>query len=150
MKQERIAAMITVLGGIAIIHYAWYGLGVGEVHVPGPGFLPFLVGGGLVILGVVWAGLAGRSSKDEAGAGAEKRRWQRALLSFALMLAYAWTIERLGYLTSTFLFMLAWQKLIERERWAKTSLIALLGTASIYALFVYFLKVPLPKELFLR
>ena len=48
------------------------------------------------------------------------------------------------------LFVIAWQKVIEHEKWLKTMIIALLGTFAMYALFVYLLKVPIPQELFLR
>jgi cellulose synthase/poly-beta-1,6-N-acetylglucosamine synthase-like glycosyltransferase len=67
-----------------------------------------------------------------------------------LMLIYAWTIETFGYITSTLVFMVAWEKVIEHEKWFKTALISVLGTLTMYALFVYLLKVPIPQELFLR
>lgn len=142
--------MITVVGGILIMYYAWHKLEVGEIHVPGAGFLPFLVGAALAILGVIWALMSQETTKQEGEFPAENHRWQRPVLSFILMVIYAWTIETLGYITSTLIFMVTWQKVIEREKWFKTALISLIGTFSIYTLFLYFLKVPLPKELFLR
>jgi hypothetical protein len=45
--------------------------------------------------------------------------------------------------------MIAWQQIIEREKWFKTIVIAILSTAGMYALFVYLLKVPIPKEFFM-
>ena len=66
------------------------------------------------------------------------------------MVLYGLAMETLGYISSTLVFMVAWEKIIEREKWVKTMVISLLGTLAMYALFVYFLKVPIPQELFLR
>ena len=51
---ERITAIITSLGGIVIMVYASHTLKLGSIHVPDAGFLPFLCGAGLAVLGVVW------------------------------------------------------------------------------------------------
>ena len=79
-----------------------------------------------------------------------KRMPYRPITSLALMILYGWTMEALGYITSTLIFMVAWQQIIEREKWVKTMVIAVLATAAMYSLFKLFLKVPIPEELFLR
>jgi putative tricarboxylic transport membrane protein len=65
-----------------------------------------------------------------------------------LMVLYGWAMESVGYITSTLIFVIAWQKIIEHEKWLKTMTIALLGTFAMYVLFVYLLKVPIPPEFF--
>ena len=40
--------------------------------------------------------------------------------------------------------MVCWQKIVEREGWLKTAVIALLSAAVMYTLFVYLLRVYLP------
>ena len=149
-KYERITALITVLAGMAIMVYAWRTLKLGSIHVPDAGFLPFLCGAGLAILGIVWILILQWTKEKESEGPAEKRLWHRPVLSMVLMLIYAWAIETFGYITSTLVFMVAWQKVIEKEKWFKTALISVLGTLAMYALFVYLLKVPIPQELFLR
>jgi putative tricarboxylic transport membrane protein len=148
-KQERITAILTSLAGVSIMVYAWHALKLGSIHVPDAGFLPFLCGAGLAVLGVVWI-LILQWKKEQGDEGtAEKRLWHRPLLSLLLMLLYGWAIEAVGYITSTLIFTVAWQQIIEREKWFKTMLISLLGTLAMYALFVYLLKVPIPPEFFL-
>jgi putative tricarboxylic transport membrane protein len=148
-KQERITAILTSLAGVSIMVYAWHALKLGSIHVPDAGFLPFLCGAGLAVLGVVWI-LILQWKKEQGDEGtAEKRLWHRPLLSLLLMLLYGWAIEAVGYITSTLIFTVAWQQIIEREKWFKTMLISLLGTLAMYALFVYLLKVPVPPEFFL-
>jgi len=149
-KQERITASVISLGGLWVMVYSWQFLQLGSIQVPDAGLLPFLSGMALALLGVVWL-LILQWTRDRAVERlAEKRRWHRPLLALTLMLVYGWTMETIGYITSTFIFMIAWQKVIEQEKWLKTMIIALLGTFSMYALFVYLLKVPVPPEFFAR
>ena len=149
-KYERITAIVTSLGGVWIMVYAWQTLKLGSIHVPDAGFLPFLCGAALAILGVVWILILHWKKELENERTAEKRLWHRALLSLALMVLYGWAMETVGYITSTLVFMVAWQQIIEREKWFKTMLISLLGTLAMYALFVYLLKVPIPPEFFVK
>jgi hypothetical protein len=148
-RHERIAAVIVALGGLAVACYAYAVLKLGSILQPDAGFLPFLSGIALVVLGICWFVIA-RDLEDQKKALFEKGRWFKPALALAMMLVYAWTIEAVGYITSTLVFMLAWQLLVERERWGKTILISLLGTAAMYVLFRYFLKVPVPPEVFIR
>jgi putative tricarboxylic transport membrane protein len=139
-KYERITAIMTSLGGVWIMYYAWHTLKLGSIHVPDAGFLPFLCGAGLAILGIVWI-LILQWKKEQGNEG--------PLLSLALMVLYGFAMETVGYITSTLVFMVAWQQIIEREKWFKTMVISLLGTLAMYALFVYLLKVPIPPEFFI-
>ena len=147
-KYERITAIMLSVAGVWIMFYAWDTLKLGSIHVPDAGLLPFLCGAGLVVLGIVWLSIL--QLARETDATGEKGRWHRPVLSLLLMVAYAWAMETVGYITSTLIFMVAWQQIIERERWPKTLVISVLGTAAMYALFGYFLKVPIPQELFFR
>lgn len=146
-KYERLTAMLVVAGGVLIMIYAWHSLKLGSIHMPDAGLMPFLCGAGLAVLGVIWALMLqlAREEKEEA----EKVLWHRPLISLLLMVIYGWAMEAVGYITSTVLFMIAWQQIIEREKWVKTIVIAVLGTIAMYALFVLFLKVPVPPEFFI-
>jgi len=148
-KSERIAAILTSLGGVWVMYYGWHALKLGSIHVPDAGLLPFLCGAGLAILGVAWLLILQWAREPENEGAAEKRLWHRPLLSLALMVLYGWAMERIGYISSTLIFMVAWQKIIEHEKWVKTLIIAVLSTAAMYALFVYLLKVPIPAECFM-
>jgi putative tricarboxylic transport membrane protein len=150
MLYERLTAVIIAVGGGVIMYYAWSDLKIGEIQVPGAGFLPFLTGAGLSILAIIWALTSPRTAEQQNESLVEERRWQRPVWSFVLMLLFVWSIEMVGFNTATFIFMMTWQKLIEREKWIKAFVISLLAMMIMYALFVYLLKVPVPQELFLR
>ena len=145
-KYERLTAITACLGGMIIMYYAWHTLKIGTLHIPGAGFLPFLCGAGLVILGIVRLLIFQWKKEQEREGPGEKRMWRRPLLSLLLMVLYGWMMETAGYITSTLIFMVAWQQIIEREKWLKTMIISLLGTFAMYALFVYLLRVPVPEE----
>ena len=110
------------------MYYAWHTLKLGSIHVPDAGFLPFLCGAGLAILGIVWVLMLQWTKERENEGPAEKRLWHRPLLSLILMVLYGWAMETVGYITSTLIFMVAWQQIIEREKWIKTLVISVLGT----------------------
>ncbi len=144
---ERYVALAMAVCGVATMVYAWRTLKLGAINMPDAGFLPFLAGAALSLLSVVWA-IQSWKAQDPPGAGT--REWRRPMVSLVLMLLYAWAIEAVGYITSTLAFMAAWQQIVERERWGKTILISVIGTAAMYALFAHFLRVPIPQEVFLR
>ncbi len=148
-KYERLTAIIACLGGMMTMYYAWHTLKLGSIRVPDAGLLPFLCGVGLVVLGIVRLLILHWMEEQRKEGSAEKRLWHRPLLSLILMVLYGWVMETAGYITSTLIFMVAWQQIIEREKWGKTVIISLLGTFAMYALFVYFLKVPVPEEFFI-
>ncbi len=147
---ERLAAVFTTMLGAMTMYYAWQVLKLGSIFMPDAGFFPFLCGGGLTVLGIIWILKLQLSKKPATNGSAEKRLWHRPLISLALMVVYGWAFETIGYLTATVLFMIAWQQIIEREKWPKTLAISFLGTIGMYALFAYVLKVPIPQEFFLK
>ena len=149
-KSERIAAVITSLAGLGIMVYAWQVLQLGTIHMPDAGLLPFLCGAGLALLGILWIVTLQAKEERKSDAPEEERVPYRPYVSLVLMVIYALAMETLGYITSTVIFMIAWQQIIEREKWLKTIIITVLGTVAMYALFNLFLKVPIPEEIFLR
>jgi hypothetical protein len=74
-------------------------------------------------------------------------QWQKILLVFGLLLAYAIFLQILGFLVCTFLFMIFLFKAVEPTGW-----IFILATSSIivslsYLFFQFWLNVPLPEGL---
>jgi putative tricarboxylic transport membrane protein len=140
-----------------IAYYSRTYLKLGILIRPGAGFIPFYIGVALVVLGLVWflSSLVTRKLpvKSESGCAEEivatdgERRnliFFRFLPAVLLILLYAWLFEKIGYLVSTLLFMVGWQKVVEREGWLKTVVIAVLCAGAMYGLFAYLLKIALP------
>jgi putative tricarboxylic transport membrane protein len=157
-RSERIASVVLVALGLFVAFYSRQYLKLGIMISPSAGFLPYGIGIALAILGAIWfihtlyarkaQGPAEPECGSEDAAEGDKPRRRRILYRFLpgvlLVLLYAWLFEKAGYIVSTALFMVGWQKVVEREGWLKTAVIALLCAGGMYTLFSYLLKVFLP------
>jgi putative tricarboxylic transport membrane protein len=117
---------------------------MGKVKHPGPGFLPF--GLALCLIALSLALIVKSWKRDGSSAPFwPQRTWLRPLLGVLIFVFYALVIQRLGFLLSTFSFLIIWMRLIERVRWRTLIGISIATTAGLYFIFVFFLEVPLPK-----
>ena len=152
---EKISSLILIVFGLFVSGYSYRYLKVGAAISPDAGFIPFYIGIALVILGTVWlvkvfragtvSGASNGRGVDEDAAGLLGRGILRRFLpGILLVILYAWLFEKAGYILSTVLFMVGWQKLVERERWLKTALITIICAGAMYVLFARLLKIALP------
>lgn len=157
-RAEKVAAVIVVVTGVLIAAYSYYALKLGMTISPGAGFMPFLIGVALIILGLLLfiqkhvqrpvkpspalqESDVERQEDKEAATGFSRKM----LLGIAVAIAYALLFERVGYFLATLAFMLGWQIIVEREKWLKSVVITVLSTAVMYTLFNYLLNIHLPK-----
>jgi putative tricarboxylic transport membrane protein len=117
---------------------------MGRVKHPGPGFLPFGLALCLIALSFVLIIKSWNGNTSPAPFWPE-RTWLRPLSGIAIFAFYASVIQRLGFLLSTFFFLVIWMRLIERVRWRTLIGISIATTAGLYFIFVFFLEVPLPR-----
>ncbi len=147
--RDRVLAIVIVLFGLYITYVSVFVLGIGSIHYPDSGFLTVFIGLAFVILGGTWA-LSGPAPRKPAGKFIEKGKIIKPVAAVLVMVLYAATFKGLGYITSTLIFVVAWEKIIERQNWLNTILISILSTAGMYLLFGILLQAPLPGEIFLR
>ena len=142
-KWNRISGFILLIIGMMT---AWGSthLSMGKFKHPGPGFLPFGLGIFLIILSLI---LILKSWKREISPTPLwfQRTWLRPLLGVAILIFYAFVIDRLGFILTTFIFLLIWMGLIERLKWKAIFSISVGTTIVLYLIFAFFLEVPLPK-----
>jgi putative tricarboxylic transport membrane protein len=158
-RSEKISSVILILFGLFVAYYSLTYLKLGILIRPGAGFIPFYIGVALTVLGLVWFfhALLTRKlpSSNEAGCADVPTAVEpvRNIILFRLLPAvlftilYAWLFEKIGYFVSTLLFMVGWQKVVEKEGWLKTAVIAVLCAGAMYGLFAYLLKIALPTGL---
>ncbi|MBQ7866437.1 MAG: tripartite tricarboxylate transporter TctB family protein [Clostridia bacterium] len=122
----------------SVTHYK-----IGTMRVPKEGFLPLLLGIGMVCLSgfLFIQSLAG---KGDAKNVQLKLPWLRFAGMIAASFAYAMLLNTLGYCICTFLFLLAVLKLAKLEGWKLPLIIALVCAAAFYLLFKVALGVMLP------
>jgi len=117
---------------------------MGRLKHPGPGFLPF----GLAIVLILFSVILIFGSKREKGIPSAPfwphRSWLRPLLGVAILIFFALVVEWLGFLITTFIFLVIWMGVIERVRWLTILSVSIGTTTSLYLIFGLFLDVPLP------
>jgi len=159
-KSENVTNLVIIVLGIFVVYHSYYSLKLGILISPGAGFLPFLCGMALIVLGVFWR-LQSILSKtpppventgDPVAVASEAEPAPltgsrlKLCLAFGTTVAYACLFERIGFFLSTLLFMLGWQVVVERQRWLKAIIISVLCAAAMYTLFRYLLHVELPSN----
>ena len=123
-----------------------YRLGLGSLHKPGSGFMPFWSGAFVGILAaiVLIQDFVSRRATEE---NREKVAWKSIALSLFFFLVYILVLERLGYIISTVLFVGIILKAIERKGWFLSSWVAVVMALVSYYIFKVWLQAELPKGL---
>jgi putative tricarboxylic transport membrane protein len=104
-------------------------LKLGDVTKPGPGFFPFGAGLIMLVLSLIalfqWMG-----KKDSSEITVQKKpvRWWNIVIILAATLAYALSLEKIGFLINTFLLITLLLKVVEPQTW-KTSILGGVITA---------------------
>lgn len=139
----------------------WLGLGIvfliGSLRaglfrrgIPGPGFLPFIVALSLMALSLMVFFPALTGKKEEASGVAEnffpeRDSFKKIFFGLIALFLYGVALEYIGYIATTFIFLLFTSRLMERAKW-QTPLILAISTAILsYLLFVVLLEVQLPR-----
>lgn len=151
-KLFQVDGLVWVLLGIALC-IGSIKLQLGSLHVPGPGFLPFLTGASLVIFGlvlIVSKALAGGKGEEHRpkGVGWVRWSWRRfctPLLTAMILLAYIALLEPLGFLLTTFVCLWLLFKLSEPNRWLMPLLLSSITSVVSYLLFSVWLQCQFPK-----
>jgi len=147
-NRDLVSSMIWMaLGGLFVAGALQQGLM--RRGVPGPGFLPFLSGLGLIIVSlfVFVPALTGRKNPDGKKFFPERDSLKKLLLALVVLLAFGIAMEYAGFLLTTFLFMFFAARLMEPRRWRTTTLLAFLTATLSHLIFVVLLEVQLPKGL---
>jgi putative tricarboxylic transport membrane protein len=100
-----------------------YRLSLGSFNQPGPGFFPF--GAGLTMLFLSLVALfqsIKKSGGEDKTTRDEPLRWRSIVIILAATVVYAFSLETIGFLINTFLFICLMLKVVEPQTW-KTSII---------------------------
>ncbi|MFG3341078.1 tripartite tricarboxylate transporter TctB family protein [Glycomyces sp. NPDC048151] len=138
--QSIVAGAVPVaLGAVA----AWlsFGLNIGSLTEPGPGLWPLIVACLLVASGI---GIIAVTAKSRRDTEAFTRGTVAVLAAAGGLAVYASLYEIVGFEVPTVLLLFAWLKILSRESWLMSAILAVAVTAAAYALFIVGLNVPLP------
>jgi putative tricarboxylic transport membrane protein len=122
-------------------------IGVGSLGQPGPGLLAFGAGAGIGVL-AIWfliQSFVSKESRSEVAQNGRTLRRGRFLMICISLFAYTIAVNWLGFVLSTFLFIIFILCLIESKKWWRTLIKAALITIGNYLVFVEWLGLRLPK-----
>lgn len=146
---DRIASFFGIAFGIVIIIYSLK-IDLGEMHNPGPGFMPLFTGIVITVLCIVYS-VRSIWTKDELYMKEESpwpRENRRILIGvMGALFLYVFLLPILGYIIATFLlvFFLLW--VIEPKRWFITIIQAALFVLGVHVIFAKWLMIQFPKGL---
>ena len=148
---DRMSGLVWVFLGIAIC-IGSVKLRLGGFHKPGPGFMPFLAGSFLTLLGSILAGSTiAKGLEKEKTKGKEawmNVNWKRFLFTLSGLFAYALLLEPIGFYPTAFLFLFFLFKLTEPKRWLMPAGLAGISVLLSYLIFSVWLKVQFPIGIF--
>ncbi len=121
-------------------------IGVGTLRRPGPGLLTFGAGLGIGLLALL-VFVRSFFSASESGRGEDGTsiRRSRFFMICTSLFVYVALIHWLGFVASTFLFVLFLFRAVETEQWWRSLVKSALVTVGNYLVFVLWLGISLPK-----
>ncbi len=147
MNRDMVSSLIWIgVGGIFCAGAVSYKLF--RAGIPGSGFFPFLGGAILIALSLILfvSSLRRASGKREEEKFFPQRSSSRRIsLALSSLLAYWAALEFLGFVPTTFIFILFLLRSIEPQRWTLSITTSALTTILSYLLFVVWLRVRLPQ-----
>ena len=135
--------LLALLGFYAA--FEGYGLKMGRLQNPKPGFMIFWVGiilSGLSLMLFIktfYSADAKRTSSLWKGL-----QWHKGLKIIILLIIYVLVFQWLGFLVSTFFLLLFLFKSLESQRWSIALLLAAVTTFVCFVVFGYFLELRFP------
>ena len=146
-NNDTISSLVWLLVGVGFI---WGGLkmGIGPLNAPDPGFFPTVIGGILSLLSLALL-ITSSLRRNRLGEGAsfwkEKKSWVKVFRSFFSLGVFLVALNYLGYIITTFLFILFLLKFVGKRGWGISLIIAFLVSFVSYVVFKMGLGVLLPR-----
>ncbi|OGP68723.1 MAG: hypothetical protein A2170_04735 [Deltaproteobacteria bacterium RBG_13_53_10] len=143
-RLEFFVSLLLVLFSLLVCREA-YRLSLGRPAVPGAGLFPFLLGGILVGLSLLYFFKSWNDWRREEEIPLwEGLRWKKVLLVLGALFAYGLLLEKVGFLFCTFLLLMSLFRWVDRQRWYWVYGGALGISVLCYLVFKIWLKIQLP------
>ncbi|MBB2480330.1 tripartite tricarboxylate transporter TctB family protein [Bacillus sp. APMAM] len=142
VKFDRVAAVLFLAVGILFIVGSKQLASSSYGSKVGPDIFPFFLG---IILAVLSIRLFYETFRAQSqGAQKEKLQYKPFLIIFVATLIYILTLETIGYVITTFLFLFVCFQTMERTKWITSLIISAAFSGVVYFIFVEVLKGTLP------
>ncbi|ODG92893.1 MULTISPECIES: tripartite tricarboxylate transporter TctB family protein [Bacillaceae] len=141
-KFDRLAAIIFLITGITFILESRSIAATAYGSVVGPNVFPFILGCALSLLScrLFYETFSYKGKEQEA----VQYNYKQFFIILASAILYALLLEKIGFIISSFLFLIVAIQTMERGNWIKSLSISLGYSLIIYFIFVDVLKGTLP------
>ncbi len=121
-------------------------LNMGGLHEPGSGFFPFAIGLLTGVLALIALFQSIREKKKRAAPQhQESFRWWNIVVILGALIAYTLSLEKIGFLINTFLFMVLLLKVVEPQTWKRAILGGLITAITSDLVFNVVLGAQIPS-----
>ncbi len=122
-------------------------INIGNMHSPGPGFLPFwsAVALGMFSISLLIKSVLQSKIQERISSLWKGMEWHRVILVLASLFVYTILLPRLGYLITTSALLALLFGIMKRQRLWIQVVIAIITALLSYLVFYIWLGVPLPK-----
>ncbi|WP_423802175.1 tripartite tricarboxylate transporter TctB family protein [Neobacillus sp. SAB-20_R2A] len=142
LKFDRIASVLFLAVGVLFIIGSRHIASSSYGSVVGPDIFPLVLGNVLVLLSIrLFFETFQNKNKQE---NKEKLEYKPFIIIFIATLLYILTLESIGYVITTFLFLFVCFQTMERSKWINSLIISAAFSGLVYFLFVEVLKGTLP------
>lgn len=142
LKFDRIASVLFLAVGVLFIIGSRHIASSSYGSVVGPDIFPLVLGNALVLLSIrLFFETFQNKNKQE---NKEKLEYKPFIIIFIATLLYILTLESIGYVITTFLFLFVCFQTMERSKWINSLIISAAFSGLVYFLFVEVLKGTLP------
>ena len=119
---------------------------IGTPMMPGPGFMPlllgiFLFGASVISLGATYRAKSASEKKTPEENVLSLSSVKKPLLMCGAIIVYALVLNRLGYVLSVFLLMMVLFKGIEPQGWGTALIASTITTLVSYLIFIHWLGI---------
>lgn len=144
--RDRISSLILLVFSFLVCVESYrLPVGIGSWHDPGPGFFPFWAGVIMGVLSFLAYLKALRTKGEDIGPWYSQEKWKKVLWILVILVAYAFVLERVGFVVSTFLLLFVLFRVVETQRWGLAIGGSLAVTILSYGIFDRWLRLQLPK-----
>lgn len=126
------------VGVFAILHVQE--LGVGTLQQPQAGFWPLVLSALLILISVIMVVLGNRLERGESF----QRGALEVLAGAATLAGFALVIEYVGFELPAVLMMVYWLRVLGRESWRTSAIVAIATVGAFYLIFILALRTSVP------
>jgi len=148
-KADLITGVVLLVLAGYVIYEAWL-MPPSGTFGPGSGFFPFWLG--IILTGLSLILIVGAVVRPKDPNVVAPFPTRQALFAVTKVLGglviFTVVMETIGFISNTFIFVTYLMKVVQRERWWVTLLIAVGTTACLYIVFQVLLGITLPRNMF--